>query len=375
MDVRNKLRKLTLLLAIAALVGTLSPVFPADAAIVKTTATIKVPAFVYAGVSNPIDVAVCPKSTLKATSCELADERAVTLYANGAKVQTLTTIGGGGVATFFWTPRSSGRFSLQAKAAAKGSSRAVSSEIKTVSVKSKTSGTTLGTVACGTTCVNGIPSTLNLNIEEVITLGITSGVPKGRKVHFQTLKVDNSYEDEYSGTSTWQSDIGKYGLALSFADIDGFSDCTPGDTHHWNFRFYVDATSKSPAGATAAKWIQIICPTGDGTGPIQLDVSYSDQSMDYSIDSPPTIQISVTAPETTQYSIYSEYCRKSSDCSNYDNWTWIQGYFEADKIFGSQDFELSADPGDYGQYWLRVEVYPWTNDEPVYSDQYTLDLW
>lgn len=369
------MRKVSLVLAIVGLVVAVSPVFPAEAAIVKTTATISAPQFVYAGVQNPIDVAVCPKTSLKSTTCEGGDERQVTLYANNAKIQTLTTVGGGGVITFFWTPKAAGKTSLVAKVGAKGSLRAVTSETKVVTVKSKAPATTLGTVACGTQCVNGIPATLNLNIEEVITLGITSGVAKGRKVHFQTLRVTNRYEDEFSGTSTWQSDINKYGLALSFADIDSFADCAPGDTVEWNFRFYVDATSKSPGAATQAKWIQIICPTGDGTGPIQLDVSYSDQSMDYSIDSPPTIQISVTAPETTQYSIYSEYCLKSSDCSNYDNWIWIEGYYEADKIFGSQDFELSADPGDYGQYWLRVEVYPWTNDDPVYSELYTLDLW
>lgn len=376
MEVGKKLRRASFIVAIAGLLVSLTPAIQAEAAIVKTTVTITPPAFVFAGAPNPIDVAVCAKSSLKTTSCESGDERAATLYVNGSKVQTLTTVGGGGATTFFWTPKVTGKASLVVKVAAKGSARrAAVSDAKVVTVKPKTTATTLSTVTCGYECSDGIPDTLDLNDEQVIVLGINSKVTKGRNVHFQTLRIDNKYWDDYSETSSWQSDIGKNGLAITFADIESLADCTPGDTLTWNIRFYVDATSKSPAGATAAKWIDIVCPTGDQSGSVQLDVNYSDQSIDYAVDSPPMVHVSVTAPDSTQYSIYSEYCLKSLDCTNYDNWVWIEGYYEVDKIFGSQEFDFSADPGDYGEYWFRVEVYPWTGEDPVFSEVYTLDLW
>jgi hypothetical protein len=348
---------------------------PADAAIVKTTIGISLPSNVFAGVPNPIDIAICPKATLSATECESGVERKVTLYANNVKVQTLTTIGSGGVATFFWTPKSSGRTVLKATAAASGSLRALTSENKTVVVKAKTTATSISTFTCGDTCMNGIPDTLDLNEISIVNAGISSGVTKNRKIRLQTLRTNNSYGDETSGNSVWQADIGKYGFAVSMSDVEGLvSECEAGDDVSWNFRFYVDATTKSPAAATKAKWIDIVCPAGSQNSDIQLDVSYSDQSLDYSVDTPPDIEVSVTAPETTQYSIYSEVCLKSDDCTDYDNWVWLDGKFQSDNIFGSGTFTFSTDPGEYGDYWLRIEVFSWVDASETYSDWYTLSL-
>jgi hypothetical protein len=371
------MRKLIVLAISAAMLFVTSPAIEANAAVVKTTITITPPSFVFAGVSNPVDVAVCPKTSLSATQCYMdGPERSVTLWANGQKVQTLQTVGGGGAATFNWTPRSAGSTTLKVTVAARSGWKALTSETKKVTVKAKTKASSLGTIACGTVCVQGIPNRLDLNIEEVITAGIASGVVKGRKIRFQTLRVTNKYEDQISANSTWQSDINRYGIALSFSDIDQFSDCTPGETLTWNFRFYADATSKSPAAATAAKWIDLICPVGDGnTGQIEMTVDYSDQDMDYSSYYPEPIPVSITAPDSAQYSIYSVYCSDSDDCSDEANWYTMDGFTKADNVFGSRDFNLDADPGDYGTYWVKIEVIPWTDQDIFYSDWYKIDLW
>jgi hypothetical protein len=370
------MRKILVLLSAVSTLLFNTPVLAADAAVVKTTITITPASYVFAGVPNPIDVAVCPKSSLNATEC-LTDspERSVTLWANGRKIQTQRTVGGGGAATFTWTPTSSGSTSLKVTVAAGSGLKALTSEIKKVTVRAKTKASSLGTIACGTVCVQGIPDRLDLNIDEVITAGLVSGVVKGRKIRFQTLRTTNIYRDEISGTSSWQSDMGRYGYALSFSDIGSLADCTPGETRSWNFRFYADATSKSPAAATKAKWIDIVCPTGSGSPEdIQVTVDYGDQSIDYDNYYPDEISVSVTAPDSSQYSIYSVYCLKSDDCSNYDAWQVMDGYSKEDNIFGSQDFQLSADPGDYGNYWIRVEVLPWTDQDTIISDWYSLEL-
>jgi hypothetical protein len=274
-----------------------------------------------------------------------------------------------------WVPRHTGINKIKVNVAALNNLRAATSETKSISVKPKATGTSIGTISCGTVCVNGIPLTLNLDREEVITAGITSGFPKARKVHFQTLRTTNLYKDQTSATSSWQSDINKYGIALSFSEIDSFSDCTPGDTFTWNFRFYVDANSKSPAAATQPKWITIVCPTsGNNSGDISMVVTYSDQYVDYYLDNPDTVHVSVTALDSAQYSIYSETCLKTLDCNVYDNWVWNDGYYKSDNIFGSREFDLMTDPGDYGDYWFRVEIYPWTNQDSFYSELYTLNL-
>ena len=366
----------TLRLLTTLALATLGLVVPqtAQAAVVKTTAVVYPPAYIYAGVANPIDVAICAKTSLSAKDCYGTAERKVTLWADGKQVQTLTTTGGGGVVSFNWVPARSGKVPLKVSVAAAGSLRAVTSEPKTVTVKAKVAATKLGTVACGSVCVSGIPSTLNLNKEEVITAAITSGSTKNRKIHFQTLRTTNRYVDEISGTSSWQSDVSKYGYSLSFAQIDGFSDCTPGETVTWNFRFYVDATAISPGAATAAKWIDIICPTGTDEK-VQLEVTYEDQLVDYDNYNPDKVTVLVTAPDTTQYSVWLETCLKSTDCSNSDNWTATDGYSRDDEIFGSQQFTLNPDPGDYGVYWLRVAVIPWVDgQDEIDSDWYTLDL-
>jgi len=352
------------------------PALEAQAITVKTTVTISPPTYIFAGVSNPIDVAVCSKASLSDTTCTGTGERSVTLWANGKKVQTFNTIGGGGATTFFWTPKSAGSATLKVTVTAANGLRAASSETRKVSVRAKTRASSIGTISCGTVCVQGIPSTLDLNIDEVITAGLSSGVVSGRKIHFQTLRVTNKYEDQSSAVATWQSDINRYGIAISFADIDQYSDCTPGDTLNWNFRFYADATSKSPAAATKANWIEIICPTsGQPSADIQMSVDYSDQDVDYSSYYPNRIPVSVTAPDSAQYSIYSTYCLVSDACSDDSNWHAIDGYSKSDNVFGSRDFNLDADPGDYGTYWVRIEIIPWTDQETFHSDWYKLDLW
>jgi hypothetical protein len=45
-----------------------------------------------------------------------------------------------------------------------------------------------------------------------------------------------------------------------------------------------------------------------------------------------------------------------------------------DNIFGSQDFNLAADPGDYGDYWFRVEVIPWTDQDILVSEWFSVNL-
>lgn len=371
------MRKILVLISTALLMMISAPALQADAAVVKTTITVTPPAYVFAGVPNPIDVAVCGKSTLYAPDCVGNDyERSVTLWANGQKVQTVSTVGGGGQANFTWTPKYAGPASLKVTVAARSGMKALTSETKKVTVRAKAQSTSLGTRSCGTVCVQGIPNRLNLNLEEVITAGVISGVVKGRKIHFQTLRVNNTYVDKTSATTSWQSDIGRYGIAISFADIDQFSDCTAGGTVTWNYRFLVDATSKSPGAVTKAKWIDVVCPVGSGSdGDIQMTVDYSNQDMDYSNYSPDDISVSISAPDDAQYSIYSMVCSDSDDCSDDSNWYQMDGYSQADGIFGSQVFSLNADPGDYGTYWVKVEVIPWTNQDIFYSDWYKVTLW
>jgi hypothetical protein len=209
----------------------------------------------------------------------------------------------------------------------------------------------------------------------VITAGVTSGSPKSRKVSFQTLRTNNKYEDEYSANTSWQSDINKYGVALSFAQIDSFSDCTPGDSVTWNFRFYMSATATSPAAATKANWIDVICPySNESTDPIEMDVYYSDDVVNYDDYYPSDIEVSIYAPSTTQYSIGSFYCLKSDDCSTDEAWMPMDYLSKEDNIFGSQDFNLAADPGDYGDYWFRVEVIPWTDQDILVSEWFSVNL-
>jgi hypothetical protein len=347
---------------------------PADASIVKTTVTVSTPAHLFAAVANPVDVIVCSKASLSATRCESVSERKVTLFANGQRVQTLTTIGG--IATFNWKPRSSGKATLRATVAAIGSSlRAASSETKRLTIKGKTKPTSIGTMSCGTVCVSGIPAKINLSNNGAITAGITSGVNNNRVIRFQTLRVTNKFADQTNARTAWQSDLGKFGMSLSFESIDEAGDCSPGETKTWNFRFYVDATSKSPAAATKAKWIDLVCPAGDDqTGEVELNVEYYDQVLDYLSESPEAAQVSVTAPDNAQYSIGSEYCRKSSDCDDFLNWTPMTWYSKADEIFGSQEFELSMDPGEFGDYWVKVTVIPWTDQDSFESDWFSLTL-
>lgn len=370
------MRKFIVYVSTLALGLSLAPALSANAAVVKTTVTVTAPKYVFAGVPNPIDVAVCPKASLSATTCEQGNERQVTLWANGVKVQTLSTTGGGGAAVFTWTPRSSGSVTLKASVSASGSSRSASSEPKKVTVKAKTKASSLGTRSCGTVCVQGVPATLNLNISsQVITAGVTSGSPKSRKVRFQTLKVNNKYEDQYSATSSWQSDINKYGIALPFTQIDSFSACSPGETMTWNFRFYLDATSTSPAAATKANWIDVVCPySGEPEDPIEMEVFYSSDEVNYDDYYPADIEVSIYAPSTTQYSIGSFYCLKDYDCSKDESWEVMDYYSKEDNIFGSRDFNLKADPGDYGDYWFRVEVIPWTDQDIMVSQWYSVSL-
>lgn len=370
------MRKFIVYLSTLALGLSLAPAVSANAAVVKTTVTVSVPKHVFAGVPNPIDVAVCPKASLSSTTCEQGNDRQVTLWANGVKVQTLRTIGGGGAAVFTWTPKSSGSVTLKASVSASGNSRSASSEPKKVTVKSKVKPSSLGTRSCGTVCVQGVPATLNLNItSQVITAGVTSGSPKSRKVRFQTLKVNNKYEDQYSATSSWQSDINKYGIALTFTQIDSFSACSPGETMTWSFRFYLDATSTSPAAATKANWIDVVCPYGGGSDePIEMEVFYSDDVVNYDDYYPSDIEVSVYAPSTSQYSIGSFYCPKDDDCSILDSWIPMDYYSKEDNLFGSRDFSLKADPGEYGEYWFRVEVIPWTDQDTLVSDWFSVSL-
>lgn len=371
------MRKFLVLIPTALLFATATPVLQADAAVVKTTITIDAPTFVFASVANPIDVAVCSKATFSSTKCENTLERKVTLWANGVKVQTVTTIGGGGAASFNWTPKKSGKASLKVSVApASVSLRSANSETKTINVRPKASSTAIGTISCGTVCVNGLPARIDLSKDGVVTAGIISAQSKNRKVHFQSLRVSNRYYDEHSETSSWQADISKYGISIAFASLDSEGDCTAGQTFYWTYRFYVDATSKAAAAMTPTKKIEIVCPATEGdSGPIELNLDYYDQSIDYANESPASVEVSVTAPDTSQYSIYSEYCSQDLDCSDYDNWEWMTYYTKADGIFGSRNFTMSMDPSDYGDYWVRVHVVPWTGQDEIFSDWFTLSLY
>jgi hypothetical protein len=308
----------------------------------------------------------------------LGVERQVTLWANGKKVQTLRTIGSGGVAVFTWTPKSVGSTTLKATVEASGSARSASSESKKVSVKSKPKPSSLGTRSCGTVCVQGVPAKLNLNLSsQVITAGITSGSTKSRIVRFQSLRVNNKYQDAYSATSVWQSDLNKYGVAFEFANVwnTNESDCSPGETIRRNYRFYLDATSTSPAAATKANWIDVVCPdSGETEDPIEMEVSYSSGEVNYDDYYPSDIEVSVYAPDSAQYSIYSYYCSKDSDCTDEDEWSAMDGYSYEDDIFGNQDLTLKVDPGAYGEYWISVGIIPWTEQGMFRSEWYSLSL-
>ena len=365
-------------LFITAVISLSSVVFgiqlPAQGAIVKTTVAVITPTYIFAGVANPIDVSVCPKSSSSATTCTASGERTVSLYANNRKVLTAKTTGGGGIAQFKWIPTSSGKITLKAVVNASGSSRSLTSEPKSVTVRARVSSTSIGTWSCGSVCVSGIPGVLNLAQEQTITAGLISGVPKSRKVRFQTLRTNNRFEDEVNGISVWQDELGKYGFTVNLADVSGTSDCPAGDTLTWNFRFFVDATSKSPASATASKWIDLKCAGTPVDEEVTIDVDYQDQFVDYASYYPDDIFVSVTAAESTQYSIGSEFCSTSSDCEDSANWYSMEYYSKDDNIFGGGTFSLSADPLDYGQYYVRVVVINWANSDMFYSEWYTLNL-
>jgi hypothetical protein len=348
----------------------------AEAAIVKTTITISTPAHIYASVANPVDVQVCSKATLSATVCESVSERSVTLWANNTKIQTLKTVGGGGVASFNWTPKTSGKITLKATVSAASSAlRAATSESKKVTVKARTKATTINVLACAASCKAGLPSVIDLAGDGVLFAGITSGTTKGRKVRIQTLRVTNKYEDESSASATWQSDVNKYGIAVSYGSLDPYSNCTPGSTQNWNYRFYVDATSNSPAAATKAKWIDVVCPAEEVAEDVALDFTYLDQDIDSLFESPELAYVSISAPSSSQYSVWTEYCYKDTDCTEIDNWYFIEGYFDSDQIFGSREFVLSMDPETTGEFWVRVFVIPWTTDQEMFtSDWYSLTI-
>ena len=356
------------------LIGFFSPNSSAQATIVKAKAEITLPTYVFAGVANPVDVSVCAMDSFSSDTCTSGVERTVTLWANGRIVQTVKTIGGGGQASFIWTPKGIGSITLKATVtAASFALRSLTSEAKKVTVRGKVKSSSIGTLSCGSTCVQGIPDTLNLNNDEVITAGLSAAMPAGRRIHFQTLRVSNHYVDVSSAVSTWQSDINRYGIALSFAQIDTYAECTPGTSVTWNFRFYADASKQSPASATKAKWINIVCPRGSGSGgEIQLDVSYSDQFVDYSYDCPEDMGVTIDAPDSTEYSVYSLYCSEFVDCSNESNWHTMDGQTG---LWGSQTLSVSVDPGDYGTYLVKIEVIPLNTDQDIfYSESYTVAL-
>lgn len=373
------MRKFLGLLITGLLMSVALPVLPANAAVVKTTISISTPSFVFAGVANPVDVSLCPKSSLYTSECiwNSSYQRSVTLWANGKKLQTLTTTGGGGVATFFWTPKSAGSSTLKVTVAARSGYRALTSEIKKLVVRPKTKATTLGTIACGTVCVQGLPNKLDFNIEEVITAGIVSGVVKNRTIRFQSLSWSNEYFATASGTSSWQPEMGKYGYALSLSRINSYSNCTPGETRRWNFRFYVDATYSSPAGATKAKWIDLVCPRATDPEPqaeIEMTVEYQDQNIDYSYDYPAKMYISIYDPDdTSEYGVWTQYCDKADDCSVFGNWHDIEGDSSA---YGSSEFSFYVDPGEFGDYWVRAYAMNWSNvyQATLYSDWYSVYL-
>jgi hypothetical protein len=359
-------------LVVGLLLAVPHPGAPAEAAIVKTTITVSTPTYLFASVGNPIDVGVCSKARLSATVCESVSERSVTLWANNVKVQTLKTVAG--VASFNWTPKTSGNISLKATVATTSSTlRAASSEAKKVTVKSKTKGTTISVISCAASCKAGLPSIIDIAGDGAMFAGIDSGVTKGRKIRIQNLRVTNKFEDKSSASSTWQSDLNKYGMAVSYDSLDPYNNCTPGSTMRWNFRFYVDATSKSPAAATKAKWIDLTCPPAAVAEDIEMDFSYYDQTIDSSIESPASAEIYITAPDSSAYSIWTEYCSKDTDCSEYSNWTFMDGYVDSE-TFGSRSFSLSMDPEGTGSYWVQVVVIPETDQAMFFSDWYSLTI-
>lgn len=367
------MKRLLTFLAVGLLAVSPSPVDTAEAAIVKTTITIATPSYIYASVANPLDVQVCSKASLSATICEGVVDRKVTLYADNVKVATVTTVAG--IASFNWTPKKSGKISLKASVATASSSlRAANSEIKKVTVKPKTKATTIRVMSCADSCREGLPANVDLNGDGVMFAGISSGVTKGRKIRIQTIRVTNKFVDQSSTSATWQSDIDAYGMVVSHYAMDPDGECTPGSTARWNFRFYVDATSKSPGAATKSKWINLTCPDSGAVEDIAMDFTYSDQTIDSSIESVPSADIYVTAPDSSQYSIWTEYCSKDSECWVSDNWNSIEGFFQGDLIYGSRDFNLSMDPGFTGDFLVRVKIIPWTDQDIFYSESYSLTI-
>jgi hypothetical protein len=352
---------------------------PAEAAILKTTITISTPSYVFASVANPIDVQICSKAKLSATNCEDVSNRKVTLWANNVKVQTLKSIYG--ITSFNWTPKKSGKFTLKATVETVSSKfRAASSEGKRVTVKPKTKATTISLRTCSSTsCANSLPSKVDLAEDGFIIAAVNSGLTKGRKIRIQTHRVTSKYVDNSSASATWQSEVRKYGMAVEYGSMDPNNWCVAGETQNWNFRFYVDATSKSPAAATKSKWIDIVCPSDEIdeeiSEDIQIDFTYSDQTIDSSFDTPGSAYVAVTAPSTSQYSIWTEYCAKDTDCSIDDNWTFLDGYLKSDEIFGSDFFTLSMDPEITGEFWVRVYVIPWTDQNVFTSDWYSLNIY
>jgi hypothetical protein len=351
---------------------------PAEAAILKTTITISTPSYVFASVANPIDVQICSKAKLSATNCEDVSNRNVTLWANNVKVQTLKSIFG--ITSFNWTPKKSGKFTLKATVETVSSKfRAASSEGKVVTVKPKTKATTVSLRTCSSvSCANSLPSKVDLAEDGFIIAAVNSGVTKGRKIRIQTHRVTNKYADNSSASATWQSEVGKYGMAVEYGSMDPNNWCVAGQTQNWNFRFYVDATSKSPAAATKSKWIDIVCP-GDETDDaadeeITMETYYYDQNIDSLFETPDAIDVYVSAPSGREYSIWTEYCLKDTDCSLSENWSYIDGHIDSEN-FGSRDFTFSMDPdAGPGSYWVQVIVIPESNQAMFFSDRYSLTI-
>lgn len=369
------MKKILSTLALCLLLVVPHPGDPAEAAILKTTITISAPAYMFASVANPIDVQICSKAKLSDTVCETVNNRKVTLWANNVKVQTVASVYG--IASFNWTPKKSGKNILKATVATVNSKfRAVTSESKVFTVKPKTKATSISLLSCSSTsCTNALPSKVDLSDDGFIIAGVNSGMTKGRKIRIQTHRVTSKYADNSSANATWQSEVRKYGMAVEYASMDPNNWCVAGATQNWNFRFYVDATSKSPAAATKSKWVDIVCPPQETPEDIQMDFEFFDQTIDSSFETPEMALVEITAPSTSQYSIWTEYCDKDADCNDPDNWSYIDGYNMGDEIFGSEFFELYMDPGRTGEFWVRVNVVPSTDQSSFQSQWYSLTIY
>jgi hypothetical protein len=366
------LKTKSIFIAISLVAASLFSAVPAHATIVKSTLTLSVPAGLAVGVSNPIDVSVCSLASASSKTCEVTDDRNVSLLVDGKMLASVTSHSG--VASFFWSPSKAGQVKLQAKVAAKGTLKALVSETKSFPVGKKLPVTTVSTTYCSQDgCGDGAPDSLTFDDSSAsisVLTGSSSTIGKGRTATLQYVGGSNLWTSQETGKTTWNADANSYGYAFSLTE-DSSKYCVQGDeTYLWTYRVLVSSTSKAAAAVSDTFDISYDCSGGSSNSSIGATVTYSDQSVDSSIYSADDISVSVTDPDSVGWTATSYYCE--SACTLDKNWNEIDSYTSS----GDEDFTLLGDWGNgIGSYKVRVDIVPDDGSSTIESDVYQVDIY